>query len=112
MLETNLEQSLVHATATARNAPTLPVRSRVCRWPLSAPWGRCLTHLSLRRFGPLGRLSGCGSRRGRRLRCQLRRAGKEISDLVIAHLMEIVIVEADCSEHYWGFEADDLVGLF
>src|SRR5271166_3507592 len=60
---------------------------------------------SLRRFTHLS------TRWGWRLRCRLCRAGEKIGHFGVAHLMEIAIVEANCSQHHGHFEADGLVGL-
>src|SRR6516165_6838386 len=51
------------------------------------------------------------TRWGWRLRCRLCRAGEKIGHFGVAHLMEIAIVEANCSQHIGDFEADGLVGL-
>jgi len=42
---------------------------------------------------------------------RVRRAGKEIGHLGIAHLVEIAIVEADCTEPDRRLQADGLVGV-
>ena len=58
---------------------------------------------SLQRFG------GCSAiARLRHRRC---RAGEKISYFGVAHLMEVAIVEADCTHHNEGLERDSLVGL-